>query len=87
LPKGKWADELIKVVWNHNMSLPRSTVFTPFMLLFGDEVVTTEEIKLGLARVAASTEEQDNKKVIASRNHKMERQESEAQEHRTGRTQ
>jgi hypothetical protein len=55
LPKGKWIEELIKVVWNHNTSVSRSTYFTPFKLLFGDEAVTPEEIRLGSARVIAST--------------------------------
>jgi hypothetical protein len=38
LSKGKWLDELVKVVWNHNTLVSRSTGFTPFKLLFGDEV-------------------------------------------------
>jgi hypothetical protein len=63
LPKGKWTEELIKVVWDHNTSISRSTGFTLFKLLFGDEDVTPEEIKLGSVRVAASVQEQDNEKV------------------------
>jgi hypothetical protein len=47
-PKGKWLDELIKVVWNHNTIVSRSTGFTPFMLLFGDEAITQEEARTGL---------------------------------------
>jgi transposase InsO family protein len=43
LPKGKWTEELIKVVWNHNTSTSRSTSFTPFELLFGDEVVSPKK--------------------------------------------
>jgi hypothetical protein len=39
-PKRKWPDELIKVVWNHNTVVSRSTGFTPFKLLFGDEAIT-----------------------------------------------
>jgi hypothetical protein len=39
LLKGKWIEELIKVVWNHNTSISRSTGFTPFKILFGAEVV------------------------------------------------
>jgi hypothetical protein len=38
----------------------RSTRFTPFRLLFGDEAVTLEEVKLGSARVMASAEDEDN---------------------------
>ena len=36
-PRGKWSDELIKVVWNHNTVVSRSTGFTPFKLLFGEQ--------------------------------------------------
>jgi hypothetical protein len=45
--KGKWPDELIKVVWNHNTFVSRSTRFTPFKLLFGDEAITPEEARTG----------------------------------------
>jgi hypothetical protein len=47
LPKGKWPDELVKVVWNHNTVVSRSTGFTPFKLLFGDEAITPEEVRTG----------------------------------------
>jgi hypothetical protein len=63
LPKGKWTEELIKVVWNHNTSVSRSTGFTLFKLLFGDEAVTPKEIKMGSARVTASTQDHENEKV------------------------
>jgi hypothetical protein len=56
-PKGKWPDELIKVVWSHNTTISRSTCFTPFKLLFGDETITPEEAKAGSIRTAASTED------------------------------
>jgi hypothetical protein len=39
-PRRKWPDELIKVVWSHNTTVSRSTGFTPFKLLFGDEAIT-----------------------------------------------
>ena len=45
VPKGKWPDELVKVVWNHNTVVSRSTGFTPFKLLFGDEAITPEEAR------------------------------------------
>jgi hypothetical protein len=46
-PKGKWPDELIKVVWNHNTAVSRSTGFTLFKLMFGDEAITLEEARMG----------------------------------------
>jgi transposase InsO family protein len=57
-PKGKWPDELIKVVWSHNTTISRSIGFTPFKLLFGDEAITPEEAKAGLIRTAASAEDE-----------------------------
>jgi transposase InsO family protein len=44
-PRGKWPNELIKVVWSHYTIVSRSTSFTPFKLLFGDEAITPEEAK------------------------------------------
>jgi hypothetical protein len=57
-PRGKWPDELIKVVWSHNTTISRSTGFTPFKLLFGDEVITPEEAKAGSIRTTASVEDE-----------------------------
>jgi hypothetical protein len=57
-PRGKWLDELIKVVWSHNTTISRSTGFTPFKLLFGDEAITPEEAKAGSIRTMASTEDE-----------------------------
>jgi hypothetical protein len=56
-PKGKWPDELIKVVWNHNNVVSRSTGCTPFKLLFGDEAITPEEARTDSIRTLASTED------------------------------
>jgi hypothetical protein len=56
-PRGKWPDELIKVVWSHNTTISRSTGFTPFKLLFGDEGITPEEAKAGSIRTTASAED------------------------------
>jgi transposase InsO family protein len=44
-PRGKWLDELIKVAWSHNTTISRSTGFTPFKLLFGDEAITQKKLK------------------------------------------
>jgi hypothetical protein len=54
--RGKWPNELIKVVWSHNTTVSRSTGFTPFKLLFGDEAITLEEVKAGSIRIVASAE-------------------------------
>ena len=63
LPKGKWTDELVKVVWNHNTIVSRSTGFTPCRLLFGDEAITSEGVKAGSIRTLASAEDEDTCKV------------------------
>jgi transposase InsO family protein len=57
-PRGKWPDELIKVVWSHNTTISRSTGFTPFKLLFGDKAITPEEAKAGSIRTATSAEDE-----------------------------
>jgi hypothetical protein len=57
-PRGKWPDELIKVVWSHNTTISRSTSFTPFKLLFGDEAITPEEAKAESIRTVASVEDE-----------------------------
>jgi hypothetical protein len=43
--KGKWAEELPRVVWSHNTFICRATKSMPFKLLYGEELVTQEEIK------------------------------------------
>jgi hypothetical protein len=57
-PRGKWPDELIKVVWSHNIVVSRSTGFTPFKLLFGDEAITSEEARTWSIRTKASAEDE-----------------------------
>ena len=46
------------MVWSHNTSISRSTGFTPFNLLFGDEAITPEEAKAGSIRTTSSTEDE-----------------------------
>jgi hypothetical protein len=41
------------VVWSHNTTISRSTGFTPFKILFGDEAITPEEDKAGSIRTMA----------------------------------
>jgi hypothetical protein len=62
-PRGKWLDKLIKVVWNHNTVVSRSTGFTPFKLLFGDEAITPEEARRGSIRTLALAEDEENCKI------------------------
>jgi hypothetical protein len=45
LLKGKWTHKLVKVGWNHNTVVSRSTGFTPFKLLFRDKAITPEEAR------------------------------------------
>jgi hypothetical protein len=61
--KGKWVDELPRVIWSHNTTVSRATGFTPFRLLFGTEAMTPEEIKNESMRVvkAKEIEEVDQK--------------------------
>jgi hypothetical protein len=62
--KGKWTDELPKVIWSHNTTISRATGFTPFRLLFGTEAMTPEEIKNESMRVLKVKEiEEVDKKV------------------------
>jgi hypothetical protein len=62
-PKGKWPDELIKVVWNHNTVVSRSSDFTPFKLLFGDEAITPEEARRGSIRTMVSIKDEEGYKI------------------------
>jgi hypothetical protein len=41
-----------------NTTTSRSTGFTPFKLLFGDEAITPEEAKVGSIRTTASAEDE-----------------------------
>jgi hypothetical protein len=45
-------------VLSNNTKISRSTGFTPFKLLFGDEAITPEEAKAGSIRTVASTEDE-----------------------------
>jgi transposase InsO family protein len=62
-PRGKWLDELIKVVWSHNTTASRLKGFTPFKLLFGDEAITPEEAKIGSIITIAPTEDEADYQV------------------------
>ena len=57
LPEGKWVDELSRVIWSHNTIASRATKFTPFKLLYGEEAVTLEEIRLRSWRTSKEANE------------------------------
>lgn len=44
LKKGRWIDELPKVIWLHNTNESRATKFTLFRLLYGSQAFIPEEI-------------------------------------------
>ena len=50
LPKGKWTQELITSIWGHNISCTQTIGFIPFCLLYREEAITPEELKLGSFR-------------------------------------
>jgi hypothetical protein len=52
------------VVWNHNTVVSRSTGFTPFKLLFGDEAIKPEEARTGSIIILASTEDEGDCQII-----------------------
>ena len=45
-------------MWSHNTTTSRSTGFTPFKLLFGDEAITPEEAKAGSIRTTTLVEDE-----------------------------
>jgi hypothetical protein len=49
---------------DHNIIVSRSTGFTPFKLLFGDEAITPEEARTGSIRTLASAEDEEDCKII-----------------------
>jgi hypothetical protein len=55
LPKSKWAKELPRVIWSHNTTTSRTTQFSPFKLLYGEEAMLPEELCLGTWRDTPSS--------------------------------
>ena len=54
--KGKWVDELPKVVWSHNTSETKTTKFISFRLLYGAEAMSPEELKNKSLRATSAPE-------------------------------
>jgi IS30 family transposase len=71
LRKGKWTEELPKVVLSHNTMVSRTTGFTPFKLLYGEEAILPEEIKhqslLTMRQAMAKDEEYSKETIEATR--------------------
>jgi hypothetical protein len=57
LPKSKWAEELPRVIWSHSTTTSRTTQFSPFKLLYGEEAMLPEELCLGTLRDIPSSDE------------------------------
>jgi hypothetical protein len=64
--KGKWADEISRVICSHNTTESRTTKFTLFRLLYGAEAMCLEELANGGARVlvGSSRESEEVDKVL-----------------------
>jgi transposase InsO family protein len=65
--KGKWADELSRVIWSHNTTESRTMKFTPLRLLYGAEAMCPEELANESARVLAGSSrenEEANKDLV-----------------------
>ena len=58
-PKGKWVDELPKVVWSHNTTPTRATNFSPFKLLYGEDAMTPDELRAKSLRVEAQLQQDE----------------------------
>jgi hypothetical protein len=57
LPKSKWTEELPRVIWSHNTTTSRTTQFSPFKLLYGEEAMLPEELCLRTWRDIPSSDE------------------------------
>ena len=67
LHKGKWIEELPKVVWSHNTTASRTIGFTPFKILYGEEVMLPKEVKhqsLWVMKQALAVDEEYSKETI-----------------------
>ena len=67
LRKGKWVEELPKVVWSHNTTASRTIGFTAFKLLYGEETMLLEESKhqsLRIIKQALAEDEEYSKETI-----------------------
>ena len=59
LRKGKWVEELLKVVWSYNTTASRTIGFTLFKLLYGEEAMLPKEVRHQSLRVIKQTLAED----------------------------
>ena len=67
LRKGKWVEELPKVVWYHNTTTSRTIGFTSFKLLYSEEAMLLEEARhqsLCVIKQALTEDEEYSKETI-----------------------
>lgn len=61
--KGKWLDQLTKVIWGLNTTETRCTCFMLFKLMYGTEAMTPQELKFKSPRVENSLASETNESV------------------------
>jgi hypothetical protein len=64
MPRGKWTEELPRVIWSHNTTESRTTKFSPFKLLYGEETMVPEEVKLQSVRTQGPPDSEDMRTTI-----------------------
>ena len=62
--KGRWAEELLNVLWAYRTTLRRSIRETPFSLTYGEKAVILVEVNLCSAQVAEFTPIQNDRLLV-----------------------
>ncbi|XP_075665794.1 uncharacterized protein LOC142635542 [Castanea sativa] len=66
--KGRWAEELLSVLWAYRTTPRRSTGETPFSLTYRAEAVIPAEVNLCSTRVARFTSDENEKLMVKELN-------------------
>ncbi|RVW13404.1 hypothetical protein CK203_102339 [Vitis vinifera] len=61
--KGKWVDELPKVLWAYRTTLRRPTRTTPFVLAYGMEAITPTKIGMPTAKMTVQGQRNENQSL------------------------
>ena len=61
--KGKWVDELPKVLWAYRTTLRRPTRTTPFVLAYGMEAITPTKIGMPTAKMTVQGQRNENQEL------------------------